>query len=87
MTSSFLISNSILMNNNIDKRVLGSANGLANGLGAFARAFGPLAAGLIFSWTCSNDVFPFNFWLPFLLSAVFIVVSNIYVALTTREIN
>lgn len=87
MMSSFLISNSILMNNNIDKRVLGSANGIANGLGAFARAFGPLVAGMIFSWTCSNDVFPINFWLPFLISAIVIVVSNSFVALTTREIN
>jgi hypothetical protein len=67
----FMASNNLYLNNSVDKRVLGSANGMQGAFSSLLRAFGPLLAGLMFGWTASNGLgFPLNYCLPFLLGSV-----------------
>jgi sugar phosphate permease len=74
-----MISNNILLNISVDASLLGSANGLALGFSAMMRAIGPASAGLIFGWTTNNGLgFPFNFFLPFIYSAVLCLLSWCY---------
>jgi MFS family permease len=47
----FMISSNLYLNNSVDKRVLGSANGFTAAISSLLRSFGPLSAGLIFGWT------------------------------------
>jgi hypothetical protein len=54
----------------VDKRALGSANGIAHAASSFARITGPAVFGAVFGWTTTNG-------LPFPLdnSLVFILIS------------
>jgi hypothetical protein len=61
----------LLINNSVEKRSLGSANGIAHAVSSLARITGPAMFGAVFEWTTTNGLpYPLNAHLVFILISV-----------------
>jgi len=66
----------IMITNSSPTKDLGKVNGLAQSLSSISRTVSPILSGVIFAWSLSNGaMFPFNFYLIFLLFAIMSAVN------------
>lgn len=64
----------VFINNSVDSRQLGEANGIGQAGVALVRAIGPAAGGPLFAWSVTDGKkFPFNHWFMFFLQAAFLL--------------
>ena len=75
-----MMSNNLILNNNVEPKLVGAANGLSIGIAAFTRSLGPVSAGFLYGWSTDNGMsFPFNFFFSFLFAAILMLISAVHV--------
>ena len=75
-----MMSNNLILNNNVEPKLVGAANGVSVGIAAFTRSLGPVSAGLLYGWSTDNGMsFPFNFFFTFLFGATITFITAVHI--------
>lgn len=69
----------LMINNSAEKKYLGRINGFSQSLAALGSIIGPLLSGIMYSWSISNNKFPFDIHFAFFIFAL-TSVTNIFIS-------
>ena len=73
-----MMASSLLINNCIDKRILGSGNWVTSGIASLSRAIAGVVTGQVIGWTITNGLsFPFNYSFPFLIQSMVALIAAV----------
>jgi hypothetical protein len=69
----------LMINNSAEKKYLGRINGFSQSLAALGSIIGPLLSGIMYSWSISNNKFPFDIHFAFFIFSL-TSVTNIFIS-------
>lgn len=74
----------LMINNSGEKKYLGRINGFSQSLAALGSIIGSLLSGIMYSWSITNNKFPFDVHFTFIIFALASII-NIFIVLLLEK--